>query len=64
MGGEMGKELSLKSIICTGLLEKHSQCNQRPTYISVLCGILSSDGSTEPAGGRVLFSLQICAQNM
>jgi len=57
MGGEMGKELTLKSKIFTDLLEKHSQCNQRPTYISVLCGILRSNSSTEPAGGRVLFSL-------
>jgi len=57
MGGEMGKELSLKSIIFTDLLEKHSQCNQRPTYISARCGILSPDSSTVPAGGRVLFPL-------
>ena len=50
MGGEMKKELSLKSIIFADLLEKKiSKCHQRQTYISVLCGILSSDGSTEPA---------------
>lgn len=51
MGSEMEKELSLKNIIFTDLLEKHSQCNQRPTYISFLCGILSSDSGTGPAGG-------------
>jgi hypothetical protein len=57
MDGKMGKELSLKIIIFTDLLGKHSQYNQRPTYTSVLCGILSSDSGTEPAGRRVLFSL-------
>jgi hypothetical protein len=57
MGGEMGKELSLKGTIFTDLLQKHSQCNQRLAYVSVLCGILSSDSSTKAAGGRVLFSL-------
>jgi len=72
MGGEMWKELSLKSVIFTELLVKHSQCNQRPTCISVLCGILSSDSSTEPASqpasGRdvtcPVLTLDLCSKHV